>query len=97
MHAFKRKKKERTCIFTHMNALTVYFHRLKCETRHTFSSQASFEKCMTKNGGPNKEKEACHDCRTRCRVDANKGRLARQRPETDTQIAQCEILVTMTT
>lgn len=44
-HAYiqrKKRKRKITCIFTHIDRL-FFFHRLKCETRHTFSSQVAFK------------------------------------------------------
>lgn len=38
----KKRKIKITCTFTHIDRL-VFFHRLKCETRHTFSSQVAFK------------------------------------------------------
>lgn len=101
-----KKKKKRNNLHIHTHGQTVFFpvcfHRLKCETWHMFSSQVTFkwrgmvsrqEKNNTKTKKNRGMRWLQNKMQSRFKVRDN----GWQRPDTHTQIAQRETVVTMTT
>lgn len=59
-----------------MHGQVFFFHRFKCETRHTrsaakwHSNDRGMLSLLEKKNNRQRKAEACRDCTTRCKVDS---------------------------